>query len=538
MRKKWLFIWLMLGLVACGSAAVSPTAVPATVGVPTVGVPTVSVPVGVTESVPPTAVVPVDNGDHLPQPSLFPEYGWADRSVFAAGLLDSELGILQGLPGAPFYRLDFEIRDSLDKVTGHEEMLYTNNEDMPLNEIYFHLYPNLLGGSMTIQNLEVNRQAVPVAYGDDNTTVLKVALAQPLAVGEQAIIAMDFVVGVPLTAEQNYAVLASVDDILTLAHFFPQVAVYDSDGWHIDLPSPQGDVTFADTSFYLVQVVAPEELVLAASGVEVSGDTANGRQRRFYAAGPMRDFYTAGSTRYETQSQTVDGITITSYALPEIAEGSAFVLDVAGKAIHAYNQRFGPFPFKELDIVSTPTLALGIEYPGIVAENMSFYDLDQQTSDGRFYRTIVEGTTAHEIGHQWFYSLVGNDQLNEPWVDESLTQYATWRYFYDTYGTQGAANFEQSLKLRWLRTNNAHVPLGMPVSAYHDAEYGSIIYGRGPLFVQAVADEIGQDVLDAALKDYVAQYRWGISSTEALKAVLEAHCQCDLTPLFTEWVYQ
>ncbi|MCK7481703.1 MAG: hypothetical protein M0C28_34445 [Candidatus Moduliflexus flocculans] len=37
----------------------------------------------------------------------------------------------------------------------------------------------------------------------------------------------------------------------------------------------------------------------------------------------------------------------------------------------------------------------------------------------------MESTVAHEVGHQWFYHLVGNDQLDDPWLDESLTQFVT-----------------------------------------------------------------------------------------------------------------
>ena len=57
----------------------------------------------------------------------------------------------------------------------------------------------------------------------------------------------------------------------------------------------------------------------------------------------------------------------------------------------------------------------------------------------------MEGTVAHEVGHQWFYNLVGDDQLDDPWLDESFAQFATLQYFTDEYGASGADGFRNSL---------------------------------------------------------------------------------------------
>ena len=54
--------------------------------------------------------------------------------------------------------------------------------------------------------------------------------------------------------------------------------------------------------------------------------------------------------------------------------------------------------------------------------------------DETFYRTwelypYLEMITVHETAHQWFYGLVGNDEVDEPWLDEALTEYMTMRYY-------------------------------------------------------------------------------------------------------------
>ena len=116
-------------------------------------------------------------------------------------------------------------------------------------------------------------------------------------------------------------------------------------------------------------------------------------------------------------------------------------------ALRAFNERLGVYPFTELDIVSTATSALGIEYPGIIAMAVRLYPPKTE-----YASAWLESTMAHEVSHQWFYSTVGNDQQDEPWLDEALAQYSTLLYYWqDLYGPAGAEGFRGSLRERWGR---------------------------------------------------------------------------------------
>ena len=72
---------------------------------------------------------------------------------------------------------------------------------------------------------------------------------------------------------------------------------------------------------------------------------------------------------------------------------------------------------------------------------------------------------------------------------------------------------------------------------YSGAAYGAIVYGRGPIFVDELAAQMGLEAFDQFLKDYYATYQWGIATTEGYKQLAEKHCDCDLTDLFNEWVF-
>ena len=83
---------------------------------------------------------------------------------------------------------------------------------------------------------------------------------------------------------------------------------------------------------------------------------------------------------------------------------------------------------------------------------------------------------------------------------------------------------------------NANIPIGKPVRAYTSNEYGAIVYGRGPLFIEELANRMGQDTLDAFVRGYYANHKWGIATGGAFKELAEEQCSCDLTPLFDAWV--
>jgi aminopeptidase N len=365
---------------------------------------------------------------------------------------------------------------------------------------------------------------------------MRVPLYQPLQPGESVDISIQFSLTVPTAIESNYGVLAYYDGVLTLAHAYPMIAVYDDEGWNAEIPPEQGDPAYADASFFVVSVDAPAELVLVGAGREVNREENGDRQIVTYAAGPARDFYLAASADYEVVSQTAGEVTFNSYAPASMEAGAQMAIEASISSFDFFGESFVPYPYTEYDIVATPTYALGIEYPGITAITSRIYDMDG-TLSGTPNNVMMESTIAHEAGHQWFYNLVGNDQLDEPWLDESLVQFITWQYYGNQYGANAANSWENSLRGRWSRVNNEPIPIGMPVSAYEGATYSAIIYGRGAFFFEALRDQMGAENFDAFMKDYTVSNSWGIGTGENMKALAEKHCECDLTGLYEDWVY-
>lgn len=453
-----------------------------------------------------------------------PAFSAADRSIYLNGLApEYQSAAENGLPSASLYSIDFIIADELYRLAGSETVIYTNAENVELNEINFRLYPNLLGGEMRVSKISIDKKSVVPTYSL-NDSLLTLPLKIALQPQESVVVSMDFTATISQTVDFNHGVQSYYDATLSLAHAYPVIAVYDAKGWNAEIPSRFGDVLYADASFFVVTVDAPKRITLVASGYEAQREEIGNRQKVAYIAGPARDFYLAASSEYQVFTKDANGIALRFYARASVQVGAEYALNVAARALAIFSEKYAPYPYRELDFVATSTTAGGMEYPGAIAVAKEYL------SASDFY---LESVVAHEVGHQWFYNLVGNNQLSEPWLDESLTQFAALQYF----DVQGQALFRRDMENRWNAIDRRGIPVGLPVNAYSHAEYSGIIYGRGGLFFEALRDSMSVKNFDAFFKDYVQSSLWGIATTEKLKTTAETHCACDLTPLFAQWIY-
>ncbi|MEE8121144.1 MAG: hypothetical protein V3T55_06415 [Anaerolineales bacterium] len=264
---------------------------------------------------------------------------------------------------------------------------------------------------------------------------------------------------------EYYGLFGFLEDILVLDIFYPMIPIYDDEGWNAAVPQMNGELTYNDAAFYLVRVHSPADLVVVASGVHLQRTVAGDIQTTTFANGPARDFYLAASEEFTVTSEKVGGTTINSYAFPEWGEGSQVVLQSSANTLRSFNARFGTYPYREMDLMSTPMLELGIEYPGVMGIALRLYDPDEIVG-GLPSHVYVESTVAHEVAHQWFYNTVGNDQ-----PDEALDQYATCLYCQDTYSSSAAESYRASWQSRWDRVDGANIPIGLPAGEYE----GSVV---------------------------------------------------------------
>ncbi|MDW8097905.1 MAG: M1 family metallopeptidase [Anaerolineae bacterium] len=428
------------------------------------------------------------------------------------------------------YQMDLRFDPVAYTVIGREIVHYTNTEGVPLDAVYFRLFPNLPGlGWAAVSMLTVDR--IPVTpRAELEGSALRVPLQPPLSPGNSVTFELDFAVKVPIELGSNYGAFAYVDGVLALAGFYPIIPVYD-EGWNVEIAPTYGDITYTDTSLYLVRFTLPTGWQAAASGSALAvRDNGDGTTTWTFVTGPMRDFNLVASPEYVASETRVGATTVRSYYKPADAAGGQRALEYAARALEYFNEAFGPYPFAELDVAATPNTAAGIEYPGLIVIAQRLYE--QMDS-------FFEWATVHETAHQWWYSLVGSDQVDEPWLDESLTQYVTLMYVEKTKGPLAAMAARQiafERPYRQLVDEGRDQPVGQPVRAFSEGDYGAVVYAKGPLFFDALRRAMGDQAFRAFLRAYFEAYRYRIATPEALLATAGEVCRCDVRPIYEEWI--
>ncbi len=327
-------------------------------------------------------------------------------------------------------RYDIDLTISMESLilTGRQKTLYRNNEGVELQELYFNLFPNSsrFGGSIEIEAASVGQQEVPFEYVLDGTAA-RVSLLEPIPPGDAATVTLDFAGRVPRVQENHYLVFVYAQGVLSLGDWHPMVAVYDDEGWNLDFPESNiGEIVYSESALYTVRLTLPAGLTVIATGVEAERrPNDDGTETLLYYGGPVRDFHIVVGDRYEVASAVAGGAEINSYYWPENEDCGAQALWFASLALNLYSQLFGSFPFSELDLVEVDLWPWGIEWPGLILVGEPLYS-DPGESCGEWH-------VVHEVAHQWWYSVVGNDQVDEPWLDEALANYSTGLYYRMVY---------------------------------------------------------------------------------------------------------
>jgi len=456
---------------------------------------------------------------------------------YSSDLIPSARSVLEEQAQMTRYTVSLFVEEDYQHLHGQESVLYTNREGVPLSEVYFRLFPNNSGDYLTITRIIVDDVDLEPVLEKANTA-LRLELPEILEPGQSTLIELEFELTVPSDFHGNYGLFVHYDNILALDQWMPIIPVHDDQGWNVELPPTNGDLPFTDVSLFRVEVNAPQDAVIVATGVKTGSRSQDDRKVDSFVAGPNRDFYLALSPDFEVLQSKIGDTLINSYALPDAQSASEEVLLFAENALRIFSENFGLYPYAEIDLVSTPMHgASGMEYSGVVALSTDLYDLDAFYY-GQPARVMLETGLAHEVAHQWFFNTVGSDQVDEPWLDEGMAQYMTNLYYRAVNGEGAAESYRfNAWEYSWLKISREEIPIGRGSADYTDKEYQPIIYGRAPLFILSLQQEMGDEKFGQFLKQFYTTYQWGIADTEGFRGVAEQVCGCDLSEVFSQWVY-
>ncbi len=457
-----------------------------------------------------------------------------DLSAYRPALKPRFVADVDLVPNATRYDIDVQVHPGISPtLAGAQRVRYTNNESVPLHNLVFRLYPNLpdFGGSMQVGDVIVDGVSARPTF-DAGRSAMYVPLSPSLAPGASVVVSLQYSATLPTDTSSGYAVFVNADGVYAMAGFYPTIPVYDAQGWNVEVSPSYGDVTFTDASFYRVQATAPTTLTVVTSGPIVDTvDRGDGTSTWTAVGGPIRDFYIAMADDYQVLREQVDGTWVNSYYRSGQDEGGRLALKYASEALRLFNRKFGEYPYAELDVVPTPTNAGGIEYPGLIVVSESLY-----VGRGTYFELVV----AHEMAHQWWYGLVGSDQLDEPWMDEALANYSMYIYFENTASIDDAQRIRETTfedAYRELQQNHIDRAIGGPVAGFpNQSDYVAVVYGKGPLFFDAVRKRLGDDAFFAGLRTYLKLHRYGVAYPEDLISAFEKASGQQIDDLYRSWV--
>ena len=407
------------------------------------------------------------------------------------------------------------------KVYGKLRLQYVNTSPDVLYAITLRLHANDVSpGCFVPGTVAVNGERAYYTLSGENGSILTVPLPLEIAPGESAELYLGFTIAVPQTGSRFGVNEAG----LMLGNFLPVAAVYENGAWRTDPYTAEGDAFYSETADYRVAVTFPKTHTLAYTG-SLMEQTENYYENTYYIAAPrVRDFALALIPEGETatvQSKegrtAVHGVAATKSAAQFSAETAAYALDF-------FSRKIGLYPYTELFVAPFDQTG-GMEYPGLVMISSRYLRSS--------YREMGELVTMHEVAHQWFYAVVGSDQINAPWLDESLVEFLGFRCYAERNGEEAA---ERLWNERFAEYGTTERTARLDASLYEfaDGGYFMTVYAHGAALYRALWEELGDEAFFGALRIYFDANSFKNATAAELIAAFEEATGRDISAWFAE----
>jgi aminopeptidase N len=439
------------------------------------------------------------------------------------------------------YTVKLEIQPSERLVTGVERIKIINTTDRDLDRIFINaslnafsegakvqpvfkefmdkVYPDGVNyGYIEFSNVFVDGERVDFELTD---TVLSVDLPEPVPPNEWTELKMELEAKIPLMNHRTGA----DEESMWFGNFLPTLAVYDDEGWHTDPCYPAGDPFFRRAANFSVSITAPWEYTVAGPGIPMTIEQ-DGKKTTEFTSKLARGFAFALSRRYTVESvMSPSNVEISLYTFSNSAR-KAELLDLASRGLEYFSGRIGSYPYSQLTIAETNLFNKGgMEYPGVI-----FIDSEYLAESDDF-----ESVT-HEIGHQWFYNIIGNNQIDNAWMDEGLDSFVQEGFL------QNGSELDEKMQAEYadlesvisqITPNTLNSGLGEFKSW---ADYYNIHYLRGKLLFYSLYKKIGKTDFDSFLVEYNRRFTFRIAYPNDLIQTAEDVSGSDLGEFFNAWI--
>jgi len=411
-------------------------------------------------------------------------------------------------PRRPVIVLTFALSADRRTVTGTESVRFT--PDLPVTEMVFRMWPNGEGAPdgtlMTVTQARVagggqfTTQSAGAKRGSQGT-LLTIPLGRTNPAGQPIIADLAFTLRLPPPDFERWG---STGTTAWWASGHPLLAWERERGWQrqpaVRFPS---EAAVSEAASIDLTVTAPAADTVLMSGPPDSPRTIDGGRRQWHSMSESARDVSVSVGPFRTRSATVNGVRVIAGVSSEVRADLDQLLAQTRRSINGLVARFGPFPYPSLSIAALPGIGSGgIEFPAAIMVGASGWD------------TVVP----HEVAHEYFYGMIGDNQARDPWLDEAFATYS-----------EALVNDEVASYLPELDRPG---PVGSTMESWGDDQdgYYATIYGKGAAALLTARQRAGAPAFDAALRCYVNENAWDVATPDDIQRAL-AHLPAALSVL-------
>jgi len=428
-------------------------------------------------------------------------------------------------------------------VTGGMTAWWVNSSAMPVGEAMMHMYLNAFSSNKSTfatggrwsaagddgwgwvkitgmkdqsgRDLTGNMSYVSPDDGNDNDkTVLKVILPEPVAPGDTLVLNIDFTSKLPSPIVRT----GYKDDFHFVAQWFPKFGVYETagmrqretDGWNCHQFHPNSEF-YSNHSVYNVSVTLPSEYVTGSGGMLVEETSLGDSLKKVtWRAEDIVDFAWTAWPGYKVLTRKWKDVDVTLLTTKEGLSKAENQFEAVERALEYLGERVGPYPWPHLTFVDPPLSGSG-------AGGMEYTTIFTSSGGGMVpsFMKMAEMVTIHEFGHAYFMGILASNEFEEPWLDEGVNSYWEQRivdhYYGGGYGLvrlpflmisdtdQGRLGYITSAS-RNVATNDR------PAWMYPHGTYGMMSYNKAATWLHTLEGIIGTETMDNVFREYYR--RW------------------------------
>jgi hypothetical protein len=437
-------------------------------------------------------------------------------------------------------RVDYLIDAKLDTkrkwIAGDIAMVYHNNSNDTLNEIWMHLWPNAYSSHQTA----FARQAVDMGYlsfhytkrygkidsisfAIDSKPATAISSAEspdmlllipetPVLPGQKVVISSPFRTKLPPIVSRS----GFDKNFYAATQWYPKPAVYDQTGWH-PMPYLEQGEFYSEFGRFEVNLTLPQNLILAATGhvidTVITNDTLSEWHTYKIVQDNVHDFAWFAAKDYVVKADTVELPSGKQVVVQAMMKDSPALADKAirytAQTLQMMSEYVGEYPYDVCTAVMGPAgMGSGMEYPTIFSVE------DNQ---------LLE-VTVHEAIHNWWYGMLANNERASPWLDESITSYYEKRVVKNIQSNEKNVGMLENLKgsgiskafglnrlpsspmekniILYQQRLNQQQAISSKSEELTPVNYYAMIYAKGALALQYLEAYLGTERFDAAMKAF------------------------------------